>query len=116
MKNLKVYLIISICFNVLLGYIILKPAPKVSNMETYLLDRISKDNKAKKESILRDSLRYESHIKELKNKIYYVQKKRKDEHDLYEQQLTKINNLSNDSSYYSYIDSIKKLCCSSNSR
>lgn len=116
MKNLKLYLIISICINILLSYIVLKKEPNYTNVEQYLLDKVKSDNIAKKEKIKLDSLRYIDNINRLTLKVSKIQKQRKNERTNYEIELSKLQSINSDSAYTYILDSIKEVCCPNGSR
>ena len=109
--KLKYYLLISIIVNVVLLYIIFKPSKESSQLDSILLDRIKKELIIHKNKVIVDSIRHEAEIEKLNKKVYYVQKQRKNEHNKYELELSKINHLVNDSSITFYLDSIEKVCC-----
>jgi hypothetical protein len=94
---------------------ILKPVPKVSNMETYLLERISKENAIKRQKSQADSVRFESEITIRDKKINRINKQRKNDLTNYQSEIAKINLITTDSAYLATLDSIKKVCCSNSS-
>ena len=110
MKNLRLLLVISVVANTILLCFILKPDPVINDNEYKI--RVEKEITAHKNRVIVDSIRHSQEIEKLNKKVYYVQKKRKDEHNKYELELSKINNLVNDSSINAYLDSLQKVCCS----
>lgn len=115
-RNLVSILVISLAINIVLLYIIFKPNPKESILEKALLERIKAEHKANEERILNDSLRFVEYIKLKEKKINTINYLRKNERNLYQLELAKIQLLNSDSSYVAAIDSIKKVCCSDTSR
>jgi hypothetical protein len=111
MKNLKTYLVISIVVNILLCWVIFKPMPKKTDIETYLIDKFKAENIAKKQKVIADSIRHEAAIEKLNKNVYYVQKQRKNERNKYELELAKISNMASDSVINLYLDSLQKVCC-----
>lgn len=116
MKNLKLYLLISLAINIVLAYIILKPVQQNTHLEKALINKIKEQHKADEARILSDSLRHVDIIKSKEKKINTINYLRKNERNLYQLELSKIQLLNSDSSYVAAIDSIKKVCCTSTSR
>lgn len=116
MKNLKVYLVISICINILLSYIVLKKEPNYTNTEQYLIDKIKADNAAKKKKLKSDSLHFVNQIKVSEKKINKINDLRKHERYKYQLELSKLQSINNDSAFTYILDSIKKVCCPDHNR
>lgn len=116
MTKQKIYLLISITINVVLIYILLRPVEQKTENEKYLLDRIKIDVINKKKALKEDSILIERRIKQKNFKIYTLKKQLKDEQFKYQSEIHKYKYITSDSAFAHILDSIKKVCCSDNSR
>lgn len=111
--KVKVFLVISILFNIFLLYLILKPVKSSDDVYKNVIKRVYNE---KKEALKNDSIRLVNRDLQYKKDLKRINFLRKKDYEKYLYEISKLQRINSDSAFAFVLDSIKQVCCTNDAR